>query len=113
MVQLFYCSPVFLHFLHYPLYFISLYKLEYLYLEDNELESSVPAELGELINLKKMSLHNNLLTGEVDRSICKLADELFLSQLTLDCGGESPEVLCKCCICHDHEPIMHLNTEDP
>ena len=86
----------------------SLYKLEYLYLDNNELEETIPNELGELSNLKKLSLHNNNLKGEVDERICKLADELFLIQLTVDCGGEIPEVNCDCCLCHDHEPIVHL-----
>eukprot|EP00571_Detonula_confervacea_P005143 CAMPEP_0172327828 /NCGR_PEP_ID=MMETSP1058-20130122/60032_1 /TAXON_ID=83371 /ORGANISM="Detonula confervacea, Strain CCMP 353" /LENGTH=1009 /DNA_ID=CAMNT_0013044913 /DNA_START=174 /DNA_END=3203 /DNA_ORIENTATION=- len=89
----------------------SLYKLEYLYLDDNEFENSVPNELGELSNLKKLALHNNFLVGEVDDRICKLADDLFLTQLSADCGGEIPEIVCGCCICHDHEPIVHLNDE--
>ena len=71
----------------------------------------MPKELGELTNIKKMALHNNYLTGQVDDHICKLADELFLTQLSVDCGGEMPEIFCDCCICHDHEPIVHLNTE--
>lgn len=89
----------------------SLYKLEYLYLDDNELVSSVPWELGELTNLKKLALHNNYLSGDVDNRICKLSDELFLTQLSVDCGGEMPTIYCDCCICHDHEPIVHLNKE--
>ena len=80
-----------------------LYKLEYLYLEDNEFESSVPKELGELTNIKKMVLHSNYLTGEVDDRICRLVDELFLTQLSVDCGGETPAMSCECCICYDPE----------
>ena len=92
---------------------LSLYKLEYLYLDDNEFEDNVPNELGELTNLKKLSLHNNDLVGSVGDRICKLADELFLTQLSADCGGEIPEVFCDCCLCHDHEPIVHLNADEP
>jgi Leucine-rich repeat (LRR) protein len=76
-----------------------LYKLEYLYLDDNELTSTVPNELGELTELKTLTLHNNNITGSVGASICKLANELFLAQLSVDCDGELPEVTCDCCIC--------------
>lgn len=47
-------------------HFPRLYKLEYLYLNDNEFEGDVPSELGELTNLKEMSLQNNDLAGKVD-----------------------------------------------
>ena len=82
----------------------SLYKLEHLYLDDNEFDAELPKELGELTNLKKLTLHNNYLVGSVDDKICKLANELFLTQLSADCGGEIPEIYCDCCICKDHEP---------
>ena len=80
-----------------------LYKLEHLYLEDNAFEGSVPPELGELTNIRKMVLHSNDLTGEVDARICKLADELFLTQLSVDCGGDEPNVFCDCCMCHEQD----------
>jgi len=78
--------------------------LEYLYLDNNEFDSTVPKELGGLTNLKKMSLHSNLLVGNIDDHVCKLADDLFLTQLSADCGGETPELSCDCCICHDRDP---------
>ena len=84
-----------------------LYKLEYLYLDDNEFDSSVPRELGELTNLKRLSLHNNYLVGTIDDRVCKLADELFLVQLSADCGGGVPELSCDCCICHNRDPDVH------
>ena len=87
----------------------SLYKLEHLYLDDNEYDAELPKELGELTNLKKLTLHNNYLVGSVDDKICKLANELFLTQLSADCGGEIPEIYCDCCICKDHEPMVHLD----
>lgn len=85
--------------LFYRTLLLSLYKLEYLYLNDNKLVSSVPRELGELDNIKKMTLHNNNLKGTIDEHVCKLANELFLTQLTADCGGETPELSCTCCKC--------------
>lgn len=86
-----------------------MYKLEHLYLDDNKFSSDVPASMGELTNLKVLSLHNNNLMGEIDDRICTLADKLFLAYLTADCGGEIPEINCDCCICQDHEPIVHLS----
>jgi len=80
-------------------------------LEGNEFEDNVPTELGQLSNLKKLALHNNFLNGEVDEHICKLVEDLFLTQLSADCGAEMPEIVCECCICNDHEPIVHLNDE--
>ena len=94
----------------YKILYFSLYKLENIFLDDNEFEGTVPTELGELTNLKKLTLHNNLVTGSIDVRICKLNDELFLTQLSADCSGEMPEIECDCCICHVHEPIVHLNT---
>ena len=82
-------------------HFPRLYKLEYLYLNDNEFEGGVPSELGELTNLKEMSLQNNNLAGKVDDYICKLVDEMFLTQLTADCDGQVPELSCRCCTCQD------------
>ena len=69
----------------------------------------MPKEFGELTDMKKMTRHNNFLTGQVDDRICKLVDELFLTTLSADCGGEMPNIFCNCCTCHDHAPIVHLN----
>lgn len=82
--------------------------MEYLYLDGNEFTGGVPGEFGELTDLRGMALHNNYLTGQVDDRVCRLYEELFLTQLSVDCGGEMPDVFCDCCMCHDHEPIVHL-----
>ena len=76
-----------------------LNKLENLFMDDNEFGSDVPTEMGQLSNLKILSLHNNYLIGTIDDRICKLSSELFLTQLSADCGGEIPEILCDCCMC--------------
>ena len=76
-----------------------MYKLEYIYLNDNKLVSNLPVELGELDSIKKLTLHNNNLKGTIDERVCKLAKELFLTQLTADCDGDTPELSCSCCIC--------------
>jgi len=91
----------------------SLYKLEYVYLENNELIDHVPKELGQLTNLRKLVLHNNYLTGHVDESICRLADEMFLTHISVDCGGETSSMFCDCCICHEHEPLIHITETEP
>jgi len=76
-----------------------LNKLEHLFMDDNEFGSDVPTEMGQLSNLKILSLHNNYLIGTIDDRICKLSSELFLTQLSADCGGEIPEISCDCCMC--------------
>jgi hypothetical protein len=68
-------------------------------MNDNKFVSSVPVELGKLDKIKKMTLHNNKLGGSIDDKICKLANEMFLTQLTADCGGKMPELSCTCCVC--------------
>mmetsp|Transcript_12844 Transcript_12844/g.19887 ORF Transcript_12844/g.19887 Transcript_12844/m.19887 type:complete len:865 (+) Transcript_12844:220-2814(+) len=87
----------------------SLFKLEQIFLETNELIGGVPYQLGELTSLRKLSLHNNFLTGHVSDHLCKLSNEMFLTQFTVDCAGETAVILCECCQCHLHENIIHLD----
>jgi len=87
----------------------SLFKLEQIFLETNQLIGSVPDQLGELTSLRKLSLHNNFLTGRVSENICKLSNDMFLTQFTADCAGETAVILCECCQCHLHENIVHVN----
>ena len=60
----------------------------------NNLDGTVPSELGRLDRLKDLKLDSNLITGEIPFEICQLA------------GGEQPElvvlvdcneVTCSCC----------------
>jgi len=84
-----------------------LNKLENLFMDDNEFGSDVPTEMGQLSNLKILSLHNNYLIGTIDDRICKLSSELFLTQLSADCGGEIPEILCDCCMCQGKHKYLN------
>jgi Leucine-rich repeat (LRR) protein len=86
-----------------------LFKLEQISLETNELVGGIPAELGELTSLRKLALHNNYLTGHVSDNVCKLSNEMFLTQFTVDCAGETAVIICECCQCQLHENIIHLN----
>lgn len=85
-----------------------MFKLEKVHLQNNELRGSVPVEIGELTKIKELRLHNNNLTGVVPRPVCKLAKEMFLSELSIDCAGENPEVFCDCCSCNMHENIVDV-----
>jgi len=88
-----------------------LFKLEYIYLQDNEFNGGVPKELGELTKLKKLVLHNNHLSGYVPDKVCKLANDLYLTQFSVDCAGETALIFCNCCVCHSHESLVHIGGE--
>ena len=85
----------------------SLYKLQQIFLEDNELIGSVPEQLGELTSLRELVLHNNFLTGFVSDRLCKLSKDMFLTQFSVDCAGETSIIRCGCCQCHEHENIIN------
>jgi Leucine-rich repeat (LRR) protein len=86
-----------------------LFKLEQISLDTNELVGGVPDQLGELKSLRKLALHNNFLTGHVSAHLCSLKNDMFLTQFSVDCAGETAVILCECCQCHLHENIIHLN----
>lgn len=75
------------------------------------LTSGVPKELGELTKLKKLVLHNNNLSGYVPDKVCKLANDLYLTQFSVDCAGETALIFCNCCVCHSHESLVHIGGE--
>merc|ERR1719329_341833 len=60
----------------------------------NNLQGSIPSELGLLINLRLLFLTDNLLTGTLPDEVCALRDDNggSLEFLYADC-----EVMCPCC----------------
>ena len=58
----------------------NLIDLRKLYLRGNELSGSIPPELGNLASLKEMSLADNVLSGEIPPELGNLAN---LRELTL------------------------------
>ena len=74
-------------------------SLKYLKIHNNELVGTVPDELGGILTLKELLMYQNLLTGtiEAESGLCNLKHASILNDLLVDCGGENPEVVCKCC----------------
>ncbi len=70
-----------------------LTALEYLYLNNNQLASSIPTEIGNLVKLKKLYLHGNLLFGSLPTQMGSLTPltELFLNNNLL--SGNIPTQL--------------------
>ena len=71
----------------------NLTNLRWLYLRNNQLTGEIPAELGSLTNLKVLYLHRNQLTGEIPAELGNLANlqtlHLYSNRLT----GEIPAEL--------------------
>ncbi len=50
----------------------SLVSLRYLFLHNNQLTGSIPPELGNLVNLLRLRLNDNQLTGTIPASLTNL-----------------------------------------
>ena len=73
--------------------------LETLSLYDNKFSGSIPSEFGLMTNLERLLVHSNDFTGTMPLEICALRN-LNLIQLTADCAGDNPKVVCpqpSCC----------------
>jgi len=74
-----------------------------LLVNDNELSGSIPESYGErLVNLSRLEVHGNDLTGSVDSSLCSLTTGGSLETLVAtDCssaeGGGINTISCDCC----------------
>lgn len=76
----------------------NMLQLEQLRLQNNQLRGQVPTELGALENLRELQLHGNLLLeGAVPAQLCDGTNNFLLSTLTADCSN----VTCGCCtVCY-------------
>lgn len=71
-----------------------------LWLYDNMLTGTIPAELGNMFKLQTLELEENLLVGTMPADIClNRVPQGLLQTLESDCGGAVPEVVCECCTC--------------
>jgi hypothetical protein len=71
----------------------SLTNLDTLALQGNQFTGSIPLEFSRLESATNIQLQDNpILTGSLD-----LYCTLTLVQLSADCGGASPTVICPCC----------------
>ena len=66
-------------------------------LGNNSFSGKIPSDLGQMVNLRVLSLGGNLLTGSMPDEICTLRREYELEYLEADCGGASPKIECDCC----------------
>jgi hypothetical protein len=65
----------------------------------NKLNGPIPSELGLLTSLERLILHFNDFTGTMPAEICALRKGA-LFQLTANCAGDNPPVICEqpeCC----------------
>lgn len=70
-----------------------LVNLKELSLEGLNLGNEIPAELGDIEGLEVLELQNNLFQGDVPKKVCKLED---LVEFQADCDGPD-RILCDCC----------------
>ena len=64
-----------------------------LYLGDNQLTGEIPAELGNLVNLRRLSLHGNQLAGEIPAELGRLDSLDWLGLYSNQLTGEIPAEL--------------------
>jgi hypothetical protein len=85
----------------------SLSELRFLKIQDNRFSGPLPVSLSNLTRLNYLILHGNDLTGTISTVLCNRKGTNFfdLQNLTADCAGSPPQVLCPkdCCdVCLDN-----------
>lgn len=78
----------------------NLYKAREIALYSNFFSGIVPSALGVLSDLDFLLLHNNSLTGSMPQEICESQSNGKILELSADCGGDNPNLLCSypdCC----------------
>jgi len=85
--------------------FANFLNLEYLSLFNNQFTGTIPQAIGNLKNLMIAYFDKNDLVGSMPSQICRNTENPgMLEQLTADCLGISPKVICEnnCCVnCFD------------
>lgn len=76
--------------------FFAFDRAEFLSLNNNKLDGTIPTELSELQSLRKLRLNFNMLTSVLPSTICEIPSLVFLST-DLDCGD--------CVVCGVEDPI--------
>ena len=72
----------------------NLVNLIYLHLSYNQLTGSIPPEIGNLTNLDELYLYDNQLTGSIPSEIGNLINLAYLGLFNNDLTGEIPESIC-------------------
>ena len=80
-----------------------LISLEYLNLHDTFLSGTVPSSLGDLVQLRELYLERTQLQGSVPVGICQLRPPHGnLKLVHADCGGAKPRLQCDHPSCCEH-----------
>ena len=72
----------------------NLINLKDLSLENNQLAGSMPSELGNLINLRRIFLENNQLSGPIPTGIGNLTNLYYFNLTNNKLTGNIPESIC-------------------
>ncbi len=72
----------------------NLYNLEILRLSAGQLSGDIPAELGNLVKLKELDLHYNQLEGTIPAELGSLTNLTFLDLHSNELNGEIQPTLC-------------------
>ena len=65
-------------------------------MDTNGLTGTIPATLGNLLELEELALYSNRLEGSMPSEICALT-EGALDVLFVTCGAASSDFVCDCC----------------
>ena len=74
--------------------FQNILELKYLRLDHNDLEGSIPNEIGNLLNIRYLRLDNNNLSGEIPPSIGNMLNMQRLYLLNNNLSGLIPQSIC-------------------
>jgi len=66
-------------------------------LDHNMFNGEIPSTIGQMVNLRVLTLGDNLFSGSMPDEICVLRKEHELEFLEADCGGTNPKIQCDCC----------------
>ncbi|XP_074342800.1 uncharacterized protein LOC141680484 [Apium graveolens] len=80
--------------------------IERMYLFKNHIYGSIPHEIGKLVNMRVLDLHNNFLTGSISESIGKLSKLSILNLRENNISGAIPTSICNI------TQLLYLNLEN-
>ena len=66
-------------------------------LDHNMFTGEIPSTIGQMSNLRVLTLGDNSFSGSMPDEICLLRKEKELEFLEADCGGPNPKIQCDCC----------------
>jgi len=79
-------------------------KIQVLDLSRNDLTGVIPSELEMLSGLESIYLEKNKLQGQMPAYLCRSKQQNKILDLTVQCTGDSSNVVCQCCDTCDGTP---------